>query len=87
MPFHLIYNFTIFMHPAQSFLVAVFTSLKSIKIIWAVMTAFIAIIMMNVGNGADGLKIITNIGGLPAAVFLLFVAVSAVKVLLKHEPE
>lgn len=61
------------------------TSPKSIKIIWAVMTALIAIIMMNVGNGADGLKIITNIGGLPAAVFLLFVTVSAVKVLLNPE--
>ncbi|HIX60129.1 MAG TPA: BCCT family transporter, partial [Candidatus Blautia gallistercoris] len=56
-----------------------------IKVAWAVVTAAIAMIMMNVGNGADGLKIITNIGGLPAALFLAFVTAAAIKVLFRPD--
>lgn len=54
---------------------------NSIKILWAVLIAFITLIMMNVGSGVDGLKMISNIGGLPAAVFLLLVMGSAVKLM------
>ena len=53
-----------------------------IKILWAGEISLITLIMMNVGNGVDGLKMISNIGGLPAAVFLLFVMISAVKLML-----
>lgn len=56
---------------------------KWMKAIWAILTALISLIMMNVGKGADGLKIITNIGGLPAALFLLLVVISAIIVLFK----
>ncbi len=52
-----------------------------IKILWAGEIALITLIMMNVGSGVDGLKMISNIGGLPAAVFLLFVMISAIKLM------
>ena len=52
-----------------------------IKILWAGEIALITLIMMNVGSGVDGLKMISNIGGLPAAVFLMFVMISAIKLM------
>lgn len=57
----------------------------SIKVLWSLVIALITIIMMGIGNGADGLKMISNIGGPPAALYLLFVAISAVKLLVKPD--
>ena len=56
-----------------------------IKAVWVVLMAAVAMIMMGVGNGADGLKMITNIGGLPAAVFLIFVVTGGIKILFRPD--
>ena len=53
---------------------------KSMKILWGLIIAVVTWIMMSVGEGITGVKMLSNIGGLPTMFYILFVTYSALKV-------
>lgn len=55
-----------------------------IKIVWGVTVGLVAWIMISFAN-VDGIKIISTLGGFPAAVLLVFVLISLGRILVKHE--
>ncbi|NTW71349.1 MAG: BCCT family transporter [Eubacteriaceae bacterium] len=55
-------------------------SSQSLKIAWGVIIAALTWIMLSVGDGITGVKMLSNIGGLPALFFTIVVTVGAIKV-------
>lgn len=58
-------------------------SSKTLKVVWGIIIAGLTWVMLFVGDGITGVKMLSNIGGLPALFFSLAVIISAVKVGIK----
>lgn len=57
----------------------------SLIAVWGIIVAVVTWIMMTVGEGITGIKMLSNIGGLPAMFLIIFVVISAV--LIAAHPE
>ncbi len=61
------------------------TSTTFLKIVWGVLIGFIAFTMVN-ASGIEGIKTLSNLGGLPALALMIGVCISAIK-LIFSKPE
>lgn len=55
-----------------------------IKVVWGLTVGTVAWVMISFAN-VDGIRIISTLGGFPAAILLLLVIASLVKIVFKHE--
>lgn len=51
-----------------------------VKILWGVIISVLTWIMMSIGEGITGMKMLSNIGGLPALIFVLLITAALMKV-------
>ena len=56
-----------------------------LKIIWGAAVGTVAWVMISFTGGTDGIKILSNLGGFPAAILELFIIGALAKVVLFHE--
>ena len=56
-----------------------------LKILWGAAVGTVAWVMISFTGGTDGIKILSNLGGFPAAILELFIIGALVKVVLFHE--
>ena len=52
----------------------------SLKIIWGSIIGASAVIMINYA-GIDGIKMLSNIGGLPALLLIIFICIGVIRIL------
>ncbi|WP_195268778.1 BCCT family transporter [Eubacterium sp. 1001713B170207_170306_E7] len=57
----------------------------SLTAVWGIIVAVVTWIMMSVGEGITGIKMLSNIGGLPAMILIIFVVISALMISLHPE--
>ena len=56
-----------------------------LKVVWGVLVGLVAWIMISFSaSGVDGVKILSNLGGFPAAILQVFIVVSLTIVVWKH---
>lgn len=58
---------------------------KWLKIVWGLSVGMVAWIMICFAGGVDGVKMLSNLGGFPAAFLELFIIAALVKVVLFHK--
>ena len=58
---------------------------KWLKIIWGVSVGTVAWIMISFTGGVDGVKMLSNLGGFPAAFLELFIIAALVRVVFCHK--
>lgn len=51
-----------------------------VKILWGMIISVLTWIMMSIGEGITGMKMLSNIGGLPALIFVLLITAALIKV-------
>ncbi len=51
-----------------------------VKILWGVIISVLTWIMMSIGEGITGMKMLSNIGGLPALIFVLLITTALIRV-------
>ena len=56
-----------------------------LKIAWGVAVGTVAWVMISFTGGTDGIRILSNLGGFPAAILELFIIAGLVKVVLFHQ--
>ena len=56
-----------------------------LKIVWGATVGTVAWVMISFTGGTDGIKILSNLGGFPAAILELLIIVSLAKVVLFHQ--
>ena len=56
-----------------------------LKIVWGAAVGTVAWVMISFTGGTDGIKILSNLGGFPAAILELFIIGALAKVVLFHE--
>lgn len=56
-----------------------------LKIVWGVTVGTVAWVMISLTGGTDGIKILSNLGGFPAAILELLIIGALVRVVLFHQ--
>jgi choline/carnitine/betaine transport len=56
-----------------------------IKVVWGVTVGVVAWVMITFLGGTDGIKMISSLGGFPAAILVLLTTISLVKIVFQHE--
>ena len=56
-----------------------------VKVIWGATVGIVAWVMISFAGGVEGIKIISTLGGFPAAILFLVVIGALVRVVLSHE--
>jgi choline-glycine betaine transporter len=56
-----------------------------LKILWGTAVGTVAWIMISFTGGVEGVKMLSNLGGFPAAFLELFIIAALIRVVLRHE--